>query len=49
MDHVIPLCLGGANTRDNLQVLCRDCNSEKGDTVADYRKGPQSVALGCEA
>jgi hypothetical protein len=32
-DHVIPLALGGANTSDNLQVLCGDCNRAKGATV----------------
>jgi 5-methylcytosine-specific restriction endonuclease McrA len=32
-DHVIPLALGGANTFENLQVLCGDCNRAKGATV----------------
>ena len=32
-DHVIPLALGGANTFENLQVLCGDCNRTKGATV----------------
>jgi 5-methylcytosine-specific restriction endonuclease McrA len=32
-DHVIPLALGGANTVENLQVLCGDCNRTKGATV----------------
>jgi hypothetical protein len=32
-DHVIPLALGGANTVDNLQVLCGPCNRTKGATV----------------
>jgi 5-methylcytosine-specific restriction endonuclease McrA len=32
-DHVIPLALGGANTAENLQVLCGDCNRAKGATV----------------
>jgi 5-methylcytosine-specific restriction endonuclease McrA len=32
-DHVIPLALGGANTVENLQVLCGGCNRAKGATV----------------
>lgn len=33
-DHVIPVALGGANTVDNLQVLCGPCNRAKGADVA---------------
>lgn len=29
-DHVIPVALGGATTVKNLQLLCGDCNREKG-------------------
>jgi 5-methylcytosine-specific restriction endonuclease McrA len=29
-DHVIPVALGGATTAENLQLLCADCNREKG-------------------
>jgi hypothetical protein len=29
-DHVIPVALGGATTVANLQLLCADCNREKG-------------------
>ena len=29
-DHVIPVALGGASTFENLQILCADCNREKG-------------------
>jgi len=29
-DHVIPVALGGATTVENLQLLCADCNREKG-------------------
>jgi hypothetical protein len=30
LDHVIPVALGGDNSDDNYQVLCRGCNSKKG-------------------
>jgi hypothetical protein len=29
-DHVIPVALGGANTLQNLQILCAPCNGRKG-------------------
>jgi 5-methylcytosine-specific restriction endonuclease McrA len=28
-DHVVPLVLGGANNRKNIQLLCRPCNRNK--------------------
>jgi hypothetical protein len=28
--HIIPLARGGTNDPDNLQVLCRSCNAERG-------------------
>lgn len=37
VDHVIPLCLGGTNTIENVQVLCEMCNSSKGSDSTDYR------------
>jgi hypothetical protein len=37
LDHVIPVYLGGENSLDNLQPLCKPCNSEKGATTVDYR------------
>jgi HNH endonuclease len=30
IDHVRPLALGGGNNVDNLQVLCKRCNTSKG-------------------
>lgn len=34
LDHIHPWSLGGPDTADNLRVLCRPCNSSKGDRVA---------------
>lgn len=30
VDHIVSLAAGGASTDENLQVLCRRCNSSKG-------------------
>jgi hypothetical protein len=33
LDHIHPFSLGGPDTVDNLQTLCRPCNSRKGARV----------------
>lgn len=36
-DHVIPVCMSGPNSIDNIQPLCLDCNRRKNGRVIDYR------------
>ena len=35
-DHIIPIAKGGADTDENLQLLCGFCNSTKGTDNMDY-------------
>lgn len=37
IDHVIPLVKGGSNYIENIQPLCRVCNSKKHDKIIDFR------------
>lgn len=41
IDHILPQSLGGTNSIDNLQVMCKSCNCSKGNgidgTIDDYK------------
>jgi len=33
IDHIIPLCKGGGNTKDNMVIACYNCNRLKGSKL----------------
>ena len=38
IDHIYPFSRRGGNEPENLQLLCRSCNSAKGDSIPDEFK-----------
>lgn len=45
MDHVIPVVKDGTNGIENMQPLCRSCNSKKGVQIIDYRDAAHLAAF----
>lgn len=39
VDHIIPQSYGGSNNIINLRILCRKCNSSKGNKIMIYDSG----------
>ena len=42
IDHILPVSLYGGNEKENLQVLCRSCNSKKGNANGGEQIHPHS-------
>jgi 5-methylcytosine-specific restriction endonuclease McrA len=42
LDHIIPKSKGGSHTYDNVTLLCRSCNTIKGDKIVTQFKRNQS-------
>lgn len=38
IDHIIPISRGGNSTEDNLQVLCKSCNSAKSNHIVNHKE-----------
>ena len=45
LDHITPLSWGGGNQRNNIQVLCEKCHSEKTKKDMEGRIGKKGRRL----
>lgn len=44
VDHIIPVVLGGKDTRENVRVICRRCNQSLGDKKHQRTKRVFTIA-----
>lgn len=44
IDHIMPLSRGGTNTKDNIQPLCRSCNTSKRNKTMEEWEAAKAAA-----
>lgn len=45
VDHIIPVCKGGTDIRDNLQGVCDECHAEKTAKDLGIKPPPNKVGI----
>ena len=45
VDHIIPVCKGGTDDRDNLQGACGECHEEKTREDLGQKEKPKKIGL----